>query len=530
VEPAIVQELEPRRRSRRILPWALLAIGIVGVLLIVMAVTLLPLSSDRVKSRLVAALGDRLDSDVQLATLTLRTWPGLRVDGSGLVIRKKDRPDVPPLISVRAFAVETSIADLWRKRIARVTLEGLDIEIPPERKAEDKASSEPSASSDGLPSAAREYVVDRLETNDARLAIIPSERGKAPKVWAIHHLTMRHVSPGKAMPFSATLTNAVPPGEIETAGTFGPWRRDEPGRTPLEGKYVLQRADLSVFHGIAGILSSNGTFKDRLDHIEVNGTTDTPDFTITSAGHPFPLATTFHTIVDGTNGDTILERIDATFISSSLVASGKVVDTPGKHGRTVALDITMDRARLEDLMHMSVKAAKTPMVGALKMKTAFLLPPGDADVVDRLELKGQFAISNARFTSPEVQQKINELSRRSRGRDEDAPKETVVSDFGGAFRLGGGRLALPSFSFSVPGAQVRLNGHYALKAETMEFRGDLLMDASLSQTQRGIKRLLLKAVDPFFRRKGGGSSLPIKITGKRSNPDFGLDMSRVFRH
>ena len=99
------------------------------------------------------------------------------------------------------YAVETSIVDLWRKRIGRVTLEGLDIEIPPERKAEDTASSEPSSSSGGLPSAAREYVIDRLETNDARLAIIPSERGKAPKVWAIHHLTMRRVDPGTAMPY-----------------------------------------------------------------------------------------------------------------------------------------------------------------------------------------------------------------------------------------------------------------------------------------------------------------------------------------
>ena len=92
---------------------------------------------------------------------------------------------------------------------------------------------------------------------------------------------------------------------------------------------MFHRADLSVFHGIAGILSSNGTFTDRLDHIDVTGTTDTPDFTITSVGHPFPLETTFHTVIDGTNGDTILKRIDARFISSSLVATGKVVDTPG---------------------------------------------------------------------------------------------------------------------------------------------------------------------------------------------------------
>jgi hypothetical protein len=40
---------------------------------------------------------------------------------------------------------------------------------------------------------------------------------------------------------------------------------------------------------------------------------------------------------------------------------------------------------------------------------------------------------------------------------------------------------------------------------------------------------LLKIVDPLFKRKGGGSSVPIKITGTRDKPAFGLDMGRVFK-
>src|SRR5690242_21449911 len=43
-----------------------------------------------------------------------------------------------------------------------------------------------------------------------------------PKVWAIHRLRMTNVGVNTAMPFTATLTNAVPPGEIETSGNFGP--------------------------------------------------------------------------------------------------------------------------------------------------------------------------------------------------------------------------------------------------------------------------------------------------------------------
>src|SRR5581483_10670278 len=186
-----------------------------------------------------------------------------------------------------------------------------------------------------------------------------------------------------------------------------------------------------------------------------------------------------HTVVDGTNGDTILERVDARFLSSSIVARGKIVDTPGAHGRTVALDMTMDRARLEDLMHMAVKTARPPMIGSLKMQASFVLPPGDADVVERMRLNGRFSIANARFTSPDIQKKIEELSRRSRGREETAPRETVVSDFSGTFYLSDGRLTLPSFAFAVPGAVVKLSGHYGMKSERVDFHGDLLMQARL---------------------------------------------------
>jgi len=38
----------------------------------------------------------------------------------------------------------------------------------------------------------------------------------------------------------------------------------------------------------------------------------------------------------------------------------------------------------------------------------------------------------------------------------------------------------------------------------------------------GAKSFLLKAFDPFFR-KNGETELPIKITGTREHPSFGLD-------
>jgi hypothetical protein len=432
-----------------------------------------------------------------------------------------------------------------RKHVSHVRLEGLEIQIPPKdhddpRRAiaagqavattgQDIKSSQPepgevSSLKDGV-------IIDALDSSDARLVIIPRNKDKNPKVWAIHTLHMTGLGANQSMPYDAVLTNAVPPGEIKTTGHFGPWHTDEPGNTPLDGKFTFEKANLSVFKGIGGTLSSRGSFGGSLDWIDVNGETDTPDFVINVGGHPFPLQTKYHAIVDGTNGDTLLERIDATFLNSSLVAKGSVLDGPkGEKGRTVALDVVMESARIEDIMVMAVKTPEPPMTGALKLTTKFLLPPGDRDVSEKLRLDGRFSIASVKFTKLDAQAKIDELSRRARGPVLVAQRESVASNFQSTFKLADGRLALPDLTFTVPGAKVELAGVFALKPETLDFKGQLLLDAKVSETVTGMKSVLLKMADPLFKRKDGtGSAIPIKVGGSTSKPEFGLDMGRVFK-
>jgi hypothetical protein len=95
---------------------------------------------------------------------------------------------------------------------------------------------------------------------------------------------------------------------IETSGTFGPWGREAPGQTPLEGTFTFEHADLDVFKGISGVLSAVGTFGGTLERIAVHGVTDTPDFTVKAGGHAMPLHATYDAIVDGTNGNTSSKR------------------------------------------------------------------------------------------------------------------------------------------------------------------------------------------------------------------------------
>lgn len=526
-----------RHRSGRRWRVATIAIALASGGLIGALASAVPFSSETAQRKLIAALADRLDGDVELRELHIRVLPYLHAEGSGLTIRHRGRRDVPPLISVAHFSAEGGLVSLLRGHVSRVTVEGLDIEIPPDRNRDgDGARTGGNAAGNGTPASrsrradiARDLVIDELISMDGRLAIIPEEHAEGPKVWGIHRLRMTAVSIDHSMPFEATLTNAVPPGDIETNGIFGPWQSMEPGRTPLDGSFTFDRADLSVFKGIAGVLSAHGTFGGVLERIDIHGETDTPSFRVAAGGRPVPLRTKYHAIVDGTNGNTILERVDGSFLNTSLVAKGGVIGRPGRRGRTVTLDVTMTRARLEDVLQLVMRSAKAPMTGALTVKTKLELPPGDLEVVKRLRLDGNFGIAGTRFTNVDVQGKINGLSRRSLGKPPAQQTKRVASQFNGAFKLSDGTITIPDVTFDVPGSTVRLSGTYDLVPETLNFTGTVFMAAKVSETTTGYRRLLLKIVDPIFNKKGGGSAIPIKISGHRNDPSFGLDRGRVFK-
>ena len=151
------------------------------------------------------------------------------------------------------------------------------------------------------------------------------------------------------------------------------------------------------------------------------------------------------------------------------------------------------------------------------------------DVVDKLQLDGRFSIQSGRFTNADVQTKVNELSRRASAHIQQPPAtHSVGSNFAGRFRLSNGHLSLPTVSFDVPGAMVEMHGQYGMKKEDIAFDGNLYMDAKISQTTTGFKSLLLKVVDPLFRRNGK-TVVPLRISGSRSDPKFGVNIGRVFR-
>jgi hypothetical protein len=103
----------------------------------------------------------------------------------------------------------------------------------------------------------------------------------------------------------------------------------------------------------------------------------------------------------------------------------------------------------------------------------------------------------------------------------------VVSNLSGRFSMKDGRLRFRSLTFAVPGSVVQLAGTFDLPSERLDFAGHLLLDASLAQTTSGYKSILARIAQPFFRRPGGGSKLPIRVSGTPDQPAFGLDVKRA---
>jgi hypothetical protein len=419
-----------------------------------------------------------------------------------------------------------------------VNLEGLQIFVPPDRLQHDEADVNGAQGSDAhagprlRPRRIPQIFIDEIVSRESRLEIASKKPGRLPRVFEIHDLVMNDFGSMETARFKAGVTNPMPHGRVETTGTFGPWQADDPRLTPISGQYVFKDANLNDIKGIAGILSSVGTYRGTLDRIEVEGQTETPKFSLDLAGQPVSLNTRFKATVDGTNGDTWLDRVDATLGQSPIVAKGAIVRTEDVAGRRINLDIQIRQARIEDLLRLAVKAVKPPISGRVDATTSFLLPAGKSDVIDRLRLDGNFNLAQARFANVDLQKRLTALSLRARGNekpDEQVDGESIVSKMQGKFVLKDANLTFSDLRFSVPGAMVQLAGTYNLRDEQLDFRGDLLVDATLADMTSGFKSLLARLAQPFFRRKGGGSQLPIKITGPRSAPQFGLDVGRVFK-
>jgi hypothetical protein len=476
---------------------------------------------DTLRRGIIATLHNRFDSDVQIEHLQIGVFPHIHATAQGIVLRLNGRTDVPPLITIEKFALDANLLGLLHKHVSRIRMESLQIHVPPHPLPP-------------LPSPVRRrqkirlpLVIDQIVSENALLETLPRDRKHVPRDFNIHHLVLNSFSFDGPASFHATLTNPLPLGEIDTVGQFGPWLAERPGDTRLSGEFRYSHADFNSIRGLSGIMSSAGRYEGVLDQINVEGDTAMPDFALDIAGNAVSLTTHYIAVVDGTNGDTYLQSVDAQLGDSPLSVSGHIVGIPGIYGKHIVLDATSRNARAEDLLRLAVKGG-SPLDGSIDLHAHIDVSPARAgqNVIDRLSLNGQFGFGHTRFTDPAVQRKLDSLSRAGQGQPRNEDIKDVISNLRGSIVVRRGVARLSGIRFDVPGAIVQLAGSYNMKSADMDFHGHLDIDVKLSQTTRGAKSVVLNLFDPFFRKNGGGSSIPIHIIGIRSQPRFGLDLNR----
>jgi hypothetical protein len=535
----------------RILLWTSIMLAVLIITFIIAGDIVLHRVGPILKARVLATLSARFDSRVELASFHVSTVRGFEISGEGLKLWPNHLAMPEPLIRVDHFSFHILG---WQQLIqtpnyiSSVRVRGLEIHIPPkDQRAHIPHFSARSSSVAPMPSdqtafgtdedqQSSQITVGNILVDNATLVLETDQPGKTPLTFVIHKLTLHSVAAGQPMKFEATLVNPRPLGNIASSGDFGPFDAQSPGDTPVDGQYSFTHADLSTIRGIGGMLSSQGSYSGQLNRIVVDGTTNTPDFQLAMANHPVPLKTTFHAIVDGTSGDTHLDPVDGWLAQTHIVASGDVAHVPGQSGLDISLNCKVGPGRIEDILRLTAKSGPI-MNGPLQVEAQIHIPPGDGAIGGRLEVNGTFALAGIRFTSPKVQNKVDELSLRGQGQAHRARQEVdamksgnvqaataadVSSTISGSFVLSNGQIGFPALNYTVPGAQVRLTGRYVLQAETLDFTGTARLHAYVSQLVTGWKSLLLTPIDPFFAKDGAGTEVPIRITGTRANPQIGL--------
>ena len=515
----------PVSKRRRVWQWIALCLLITVVALGVIGEVIVRRAAPILKGRVIETLSYRFNSRVELDGFDVSLVKGLEVSGNGLRIFPQDEVvaagATEPLIALGHFSFHADWAGLFADpmHVDAVHVTGMAIQIPPR---EMRAQGPKGQRHIGK----IKIVVDEIVFDDSKLVIGTLKPDKDPEDFELSHIVMRDVGPNAPWDYDATLVNAIPKGDIHAKGTFGPWNNDSPGDSTVTGHYTFDHADLNTIKGIGGMLSSVGEFTGQLDNIVVDGTTETPDFSLDTANHAMPLHTKFHAIVDGTNGDTYLRPVVARLGESDFSCAGAVINVKGK-GHIIDLDVNVPNGRIQDFLQLGVKTTPVVMTGRLTMKTKLHIPPGKESVTRKLGLKGGFTLREIHFTNPDVEDKVDMLSLRAQGDPKDAKPgaEDVHSEMVGQFVLEGGKLSFSKLEYSLPGATVALTGEYSLDGDRFEFEGKMRTDAKVSQMVASKwKAILLKPVDPFFKKDGAGAEIPVKISGTKSAPKFGLDL------
>ncbi len=515
LEPTVV--VSPPKRSR--LLWAI-------VLLLTLATVVIVVAREWpfTERAVIVSLQQQVGTGVQIASFREFYFPHPGCVAEGVTFRKNQ--SAPALLTIQRLTIVGSYHGVLTHHLDEIRADGFHLIVQKE------------AAPNSLESLGKIYgelSIGKIVADGADVTFPAKQAGQQPLVFRIPKLVVHDLAGTEPLKFKATLQLPKPSAEVRLAGTFGPWRDAQPGQTRMSGSYAVRDLDLDEFGGVAGKIAASGKFDGELENVKVQGSLDVPDLEVRQSKHRIHLAALYEATVHGLNGDVDLDAVRVHFRHTTLVGAGSVSSQGTERGKTVNAEISGKNARIEDLLWMFVSENPPAMTGPIVFRAKVQVPPNKRAFIKKLQIEGDFGISNAQYPNPETQKNVDVLSARARG-DADKIEDIddklgndsydpgrVLSNVKGHVVLRDGIAHLSNVSFDVPGAETVVSGTYSLLDERVNLSGHMHMVAELSKTTTGVKSFLLKAIQPFLHKsKKKESVVAIKIGGTYDHPTYGV--------
>jgi AsmA-like C-terminal region len=457
-------------------------------------------------------LGEATSTTVEIKSFSQTYFPPGCV-AEDVTFRQDHRE--PPLMVVRRLTMQSSLLGLFREHLSMMRADGAHVIIPP------------LGSSSSWGKRSSDTIVDTFIADQSLLEFSSRDEARPRLKFSVHRFRIHDLGGSRPMSFETALTLPQPKGEVVLSGSVGPWKTNDFGGTRISGSYTLRQADLSFLRGVAGVLSSDGKFSGTFSKLAVEGATDTPDFEVTRSGHQQPLKTKFKAFVDARNGDVSLQEVGAQWGVTAILGRGIIGARPGQTGKFASLDFTSENGHIQDLLFPFVQAPRSPLNGPISFEAHVDIAPVQGPFLDKLVLKGTFGITDARFSNPKTQQRVDQGSARARGekiQNDNEDPERVLSDLTGDVLLKKGRAEFSHLAFRVPGALASMSGTFDLKTEAVNLHGILRMQTTPAQATSGFKSFLVKIVSPFVKKDHPNAPLPVSITGTYHDPHYNVSL------
>jgi len=494
--------------------WVHAVIVAVGALLAV-AVVFISANWPYRHRKIAPLLEDVLASQVTFTGYHRTYFPNPGFVATGITMRRRSAPNLPPLGHVDTMIVRGTWSDLvmLRQRVELVDITGLHVVVPPIGSKENHEDFPPGSGSDftGPDTSIERFVVHKSLLEIQRL-------GGKPFSFPIKQLEIRNLHKGEALNYAVEMQNAIPTGYILARGSMGPMNAKDFASTPVSGNFAFTQVNLHDVGDISGTLDAHGVFKGTLAAMEVETNAETKNFAVTD-GKPTPVEATMRGTLYGSNGDLDIHSIDVRIRETSIHAVGSIKGNP----KVTNFDISLERGRAEDVMQPFVQE-EVPITGSVWLKShAYVGPPGDG-FMERLRMTGVLNVPAERLSDRDDEKSLSAFSERAQGNrkpntgvaPDNKPMDVTkdaLSSVRGAVRLENGVVSTSRVTFKVPGAEATMAGTFRFDGEVAHLTGNLKMDTDISHTTTGFKSFLLKPLAPFFKKKNAGAVVPIAVTG-----------------